>query len=824
MNSLAKACAYCHTPITAIAIMGMKHEFFGKVSSRYRGRNSEFLSWGWSCAAGLMVFVSLCCLAVVAVGADAGDPSGSKGFWFAGRELYPIDDQISVVRVADMDGDGLHDIIVANNTRSKINILYNMSGRTNVPVGGERRRMLKINELPPDARFRLESIPSEKRIAAMVVRDLNGDGRPDIAYYGEPRELVLTYNLGSNTWSTKRVRLLDGLLSPNALEAGDLNGDGLVDLAVLGERAVHVLFQRADGTMAEPVQMHFTGNVRGLHLADLNRDGRLDMVLVDWESEYPIRVRYQEETGEFGPEIFFELPRLRAYAVDVFGTNREPLVATIALNSGRGGLWRFVTRRAEPLVSGFVAGQFCVWPFSRVEKGRRGVCWADTDGDGRLDLVVAEPESGELTLYCQRADGGLGAPKRFPSLSGIVSIESADWDGDGTNELFVLSMQERQVGVTRQDATGRIPFPELIQVGGRPIAITVGRFSPAGVPELVVMVEKDDVRSLVFAGATGINRIWKLAENYRSDPSAMLVLDVDQDGLNDVVVLTPYEKIKILRQRGADGVEEVDLAPPGGVVENLWAAVMDVDLDGKPELILPQKNFVRAVVLRRVVDASDSSGTGSGWAWIIKDQINGVAGNSVLAGATLLSGPSTNPPVLCLLDVDRHCLSFCVRNEVGAWAVVRNVDLPVWAFERVQPLALGSWHTNAVGLVGPAGAGWLKLDGLVLALEETDSYETPIRDGRLLDVIPGDLNNDGLTDLVFLEVQKNHIEVVEVSPDFKLIPGTRWQVFEDASLRVRRMSSSGYEPREAVVADVTGDGKNDLIILVHDRVIVYPAD
>jgi len=30
------------------------------------------------------------------------------------------------------------------------------------------------------------------------------------------------------------------------------------------------------------------------------------------------------------------------------------------------------------------------------------------------------------------------------------------------------------------------------------------------------------------------------------------------------------------------------------------------------------------------------------------------------------------------------------------------------------------------------------------------------------------------------------------------------------------------EPREALVADVTGDGRNDLIILVHDRILVYP--
>jgi hypothetical protein len=32
------------------------------------------------------------------------------------------------------------------------------------------------------------------------------------------------------------------------------------------------------------------------------------------------------------------------------------------------------------------------------------------------------------------------------------------------------------------------------------------------------------------------------------------------------------------------------------------------------------------------------------------------------------------------------------------------------------------------------------------------------------------------------------------------------------------------EPRECAVADVTGDGKNDLIVLVHDRILVYPQE
>src|SRR5580658_6144309 len=105
-------------------------------------------------------------------------------FGFTGPEIFPIDPQISLLHAADLDGDGLIDLIVVNNARSKINLLYNQTGKTNslLPLPGRKK---ELNDLPPDARFRIESIASEKRISSLVVADLNGDGKPDLAYYGE---------------------------------------------------------------------------------------------------------------------------------------------------------------------------------------------------------------------------------------------------------------------------------------------------------------------------------------------------------------------------------------------------------------------------------------------------------------------------------------------------------------------------------------------------------------------------------------------------------------------------------------------------------------
>jgi len=103
-----------------------------------------------------------------------------------------------------------------------------------------------------------------------------------------------------------------------------------------------------------------------------------------------------------------------------------------------------------------------------------------------------------------------------------------------------------------------------------------------------------------------------------------------------------------------------------------------------------------------------------------------------------------------------------------------------------------------------------------------DGYETPIKDGYLNDVVSGDLNQDGRKDLVFLETAKSYIDVVTYEAPHDLVPANRWQVFEERTFRNRR--SDAPEPREALIGDFTGDGKNDLVVLVHDRIILYPQE
>ncbi len=761
---------------------------------------------------------------VLAAGTLAAIPQAQAAdatnrFGFTGPEIFPIDNQISLMRSADLNGDGLNDLIVVNNSRSKINLLYNQTGSTNKAKAGDGTKK-ELNELPPDARFRIESIASEKRISALVVVDLNGDGKPDIAYYGgDPKELVVLYNEGTNGWSApKRWAIDDGQLTANALVSGDLNGDGRTDLVLLGDLQIYLFAQKADHTFGEPEKIPYSGSVKAISVLDINGDGRNDLLEVNWDSPTPIRFRLQNEAGQLGPEVYFTMAPIRSFWTDNLEENNKNQIISIAANSGRAAVSEFQLKDPDKISGTFSEGQFQVLPLNKSDKTHRGMLWADVNGDKLPDLLVADPESGQISIYLQKADGTFEAPKMFPTLTGVSDLAVGEWS-NARPSIFLLSADERQIGVTQLDEKGRLPFPTLIPLEGKPLAMAVGKLQAKGKTTLAVITDQDGKRSLVTRTADGKGHTQKLSENFKSNPSAMAFHDINQDGLADLVVLIPYEKIKVLLQVSGKDFDEEDIAPPGGSVEEPWMSTADVDGDGKPELLLAQKNFLRAVVLKRE-EAGQNSTNHGGWMFDVKEQINGAGSNSRLVGAAAVPNGTNVVSSLFLLDAERKALTLCERDSAGVWQVVRNISLPYSSFNSLQPIALGGATQNCVGLLGKDAVGWQPLHGKTWELKELDSYETPIKDGHLNDVITGDLDNDGRKELVFLETGKNYLDLVTFDKNRKLVPGNRWQVFEERTFRSRR--SDLPEPREALVTDVTGDGKNDLVIMVHDRILVYP--
>ena len=171
-------------------------------------------------------------LATVSAGAE------SPPFGFADLEIFRVSDGSVALRIHDMNGDGRSDVVYAHNTDTSIRILTQRdeASRTEAEreeASGPTDVDPRLNELTSDSRFETRKIYTEKRILSLQIGDFDGDKRPDLVYYGDPRELVVTYQAGD--WKrTDKFTIRDGSPSGDGLAVGDLDNDGRDDVALLG--------------------------------------------------------------------------------------------------------------------------------------------------------------------------------------------------------------------------------------------------------------------------------------------------------------------------------------------------------------------------------------------------------------------------------------------------------------------------------------------------------------------------------------------------------------------------------------------------------------
>ena len=736
-------------------------------------------------------------LLLATVVAPAGADDTRPPYGFEGFELYKFDRSISGLTACDVDGDGLQDLLIINNAKARIEVLL----RRKDPVPPKTMTGEKLpNDLADDQFFERKEILTEKSVWDLEPADFNGDGKLDVAFYGKPEELIVAYGDGKGGFpTTRRISIEDVKAAADGLASGDLDGDGRTDLVLLSKGYTAVYFQDESGELAEPRKVpHAVKAVSAVAIRDLDGDKRMDLVHFAPASPRSLRVRYQAPDGSLGAEIAFETTPWRT--LELFDISPRPGDEVIAVQRTSGVLrsLRIAKRAAK---GGVPLGTAQMHAFEVARGGKpRSMAMGDLNGDGRIDLVVTEPGTAQIAVYLQRSDGKLAGRRTFPSLSESSALRVADLDGDGRAEVVVLSPAERAVGITSMKE-GRMAFPELVQLDGVPKAIDTGDLNGDGKRQLVIVTEKKKLRRLVIHGGDAKPRELK---ELRNPPDDLMVMDLDQDQKPDILFFDRFGPLQVIF--GSDGklVKIDSLAKLGRA--NVGLA--DIDGDSKPELLVTNKNFARAVTYDRKKGLR------------IKDQANGRSPTSQVKGVVTIDLDGDGKAEIALFDREKKVVTILKRGDAGVFEIVGNVKVGELDYGAIFSRDINGDKRADLVVFGRNRFAVMYAGGDIRELRAEHSVESNVRDARLAGFAVGDLNGDNQPDIALIDTGNQGVQIFSYDPEAGFKQRLNWKVFEKKMHGGSRRSRGGV--REIVVADLTGNGRDGIALIVHDRLIVYP--
>jgi len=311
-----------------------------------------------------------------------------------------------------------------------------------------------------------QTIPGTAPSGSHYFADVNGDGIQDLVSLGPSNGVNSTFQValgeaGGGFAAATPYQISWPSDSITAIAVGDSNGDGFQDLYILGRyggSAWMVLWLgHADGKLTLDRQMDVAEGCTSAVAADLNGDGRLDLVANLFNRDGPT-VFLADANGEFhGGATYPECDGLGTVVRDWNGDGFPDLVnlqdtLKVCLNKGNGTFDHGMDCGVAASSSLFVG------------QPEQVAVIGDFNRDGHPDLATTRDSTVDVLL-------GMGGCQfqpmvEYPLTDHIQALSSGDVNGDGLLDLVALT----------KDTT------ISLLLGGPDGAFQVVPFSVGGVP------------------------------------------------------------------------------------------------------------------------------------------------------------------------------------------------------------------------------------------------------------------------------------------------------------------------------------------------------
>ncbi len=312
------------------------------------------------------------------VTANSGEKSfslflGLAGGGFASESKVLVSSKLSALDSADIDGDGLPDLIATSDVDNQVLTLLNHGGTT------------------PFTNYTTAAVGQGP--IALSLGDLNADGKLDVAVANKTSNNVsVLLNQGGGAFGA--ANNIAGPTQPFGIAIGDVDGDEIPDLALTGYQAnvAFVLLNSGGGKFLPGQSFSVGDSPNGISLVDLNQDGKLDISTVS-QSTAGVSVLLGQTAATFATARSYPNGAASAAAIarDINGDGNLDLIVSNGSN------------HSISVLPGLGDGSLAAAASIPLSFAPAALDVADIDGDGRLDMVVLSPSAGEAIVLLNRS-------------------------------------------------------------------------------------------------------------------------------------------------------------------------------------------------------------------------------------------------------------------------------------------------------------------------------------------------------------------------------------------------------------------------------------